>query len=145
MAAINQEGVEGVRKWESLFPANCNQDIWTMPLESETSWKVQKGRTLYISLSDFVSTGLLSPSLSKRIESSTQSTPMTYCPSQHSMVHWLRSSIFPCLSFVCSRRYGNTRPIFTFFNIWRHKSPIITQYHLIPSSAKIYWSITTKH
>ena len=53
MAAINQEGVEGVRKWESLFPANCNQDIWPMPLESGTSLKAQKGRTLYITFGFF--------------------------------------------------------------------------------------------
>ena len=32
-----------------------------------------------------------------------------------------------------------------FFNIYRHKSPTLTQYHLIPSSTKLYWPSTTKY
>ena len=32
-----------------------------------------------------------------------------YCSSQPSIVHWLSSSIFPCL-VGCLSRYGNTRP-----------------------------------
>ena len=61
------------------------------------------------------------------------------CSSQPSMVHWLSSSIFPC-SFV----RPSVRPamvtsdqISTFFNIYWHKSHIITQYHIIPSSTKL--------
>ena len=34
------------------------------------------------------------------------------CSSQPSMVHWLSSSIFPCL-VGCSSRYGDTRPNLT--------------------------------
>ena len=61
------------------------------------------------------------------------------CSSQPSMVQWLSSSIFPCV-VVRSSHYGNTRQNLHFFNIYRHKSPILrkkkilTQYHLIPSS-----------
>ena len=38
--------------------------------------------------------------------------PCKYCSSQPSMVHWLSSSIFPCL-FGCSSRYGDTGPNLT--------------------------------
>ena len=31
-----------------------------------------------------------------------------------------------------------------FFNIYRHKSPLLTQYHSIPISTKLYWPSTTK-
>ena len=42
-------------------------------------------------------------------------TQTSYCSFQPSMVHWLSSSIFPCL-FVClSSRYGNIRPNLHFF------------------------------
>ena len=37
-----------------------------------------------------------------------------YCSSQPSMVHWLSSSIFPCL-FGCLSRYGDTGPNLTSF------------------------------
>ena len=51
------------------------------------------------------------------------------------MVHWMSSSIFPCSSFVrLSSCYGNIQPILRFFNIYRHKSLVLTQFHLIP-----YW------
>ena len=39
-----------------------------------------------------------------------------FCSSQPSIVHWLSSSIFPCLVvwlFGCSSRYGDTRPNLT--------------------------------
>ena len=35
--------------------------------------------------------------------------------------------------------------ISTFSNIYRHKSTLLTQYHLIPSSTKLYWPSTTMH
>ena len=139
MAAINQEGVEGVRKWESLFPANCNQDIWPMPLESKTSLKAQKGRTLYITVR-FCFNGVTLSLLSKRIESSTQSTPTTYCLSQPSMVHWLISSIFPCLPFVRLSCYGNTRPNLT--SIWpRPLKPI----HFLKAYDDSYSKMNREH
>ena len=34
---------------------------------------------------------------------------------------------------------------FFFFNIYRHNSPLLAQYHLIPSSTKLYWPSTTKY
>ena len=46
------------------------------------------------------------------------------CSSQPSICHWLSSSIFPC-SFV---RWHQTKSPFC-FNIYRHKSPSLTQYH----------------
>ena len=46
-----------------------------------------------------------------------------------------------CSSF----RYGDTRPNLHFFLIiYRHKSPILTQNHLIPSSTE-YWPSTTNY
>ena len=32
-----------------------------------------------------------------------------------------------------------------FFNIYRHISPLLTQYHLIPNSTAPYWPSTTKY
>ena len=69
-----------------------------------------------------------------------------YCSSQPSMVHWLSSSIFPC-SFVCCRcpAMVTSDQIFLFFNKYKHRSLILAQYHLIPSSTKVYWPSTTKY
>ena len=33
--------------------------------------------------------------------------------------------------------------ISTFFNIYRHESVVLTQFHLIPSSTKLHWPSTT--
>ena len=35
--------------------------------------------------------------------------------------------------------------ISTFFNIYRHKSVVLTQFHLISSSTKLHWPSTTKY
>ena len=35
--------------------------------------------------------------------------------------------------------------ISTFSNIYRHTSPMLTLYHVIPSSASFYWPSTTKY
>ena len=54
-----------------------------------------------------------------------------------SMVHCLSSS----LSFFRSSlsRYGNTPPNFHFFNMYRHNSPLLTQYHhQLPTSAPVH-------
>ena len=61
------------------------------------------------------------------------------CSSQPSMVHWLSSSIFPCLFVRRSVRPAlvTSDQISTFFNIYWHKSHTITQYHLIQSSTKL--------
>ena len=32
-----------------------------------------------------------------------------------------------------------------FFNIYRHKSPLLTQYHSIPISTKLFWPSTIKY
>ena len=42
------------------------------------------------------------------------------------------------------------KPYFTFWNIWewviyRHTSLVLTQFHLKPSSTKLYWPSTTKY
>ena len=41
--------------------------------------------------------------------------------------------------------YGNIRPNLGFFNIYMHKSLVLTQFHLIPSSTKLYWPSITKY
>ena len=71
---------------------------------------------------------------------------VTNCSSQPSLVHRLSSSIFPCLFVRSSVPLGwhpTKSPLF--FNTYRHKSPIPTQYHLKPSSTKLYWPSTTKY
>ena len=57
------------------------------------------------------------------------------CSSQPSMVHWLRSSIFPCL-FVRPAMVKSDQ-ISIFFNMCRHASHVLTQFHLKPSSTKL--------
>ena len=70
---------------------------------------------------------------------------LPYCSSQSSMVHWLSSSISPC-SVVCpSVPLVTSNQISTFFNIYRHTSLVLTQFHLKPSSTKLYWPSTTKY
>ena len=70
-----------------------------------------------------------------------------FCSSQPSMVHGLSSSIFPCsvvCSFVCPAMVTSDRsPLF--FNTYRHTSLVLTQFHLKPSSTKLYWPSTTKY
>ena len=52
--------------------------------------------------------------------------------------------LFVCL-FVRPSRYGNIRLNLRFFNIYRHTSLVLTQFHLKPSSTKLYWPSTTKY
>ena len=55
----------------------------------------------------------------------------------------LSSPIFCCLS-VCQASVSPDQ-ISTFSNIYRHTSPMLTLYHVIPSSASFYWPSTTKY
>ena len=61
----------------------------------------------------------------------------------HGPLHWLCSSIFSCSLLLSIRLsvqapcYGNIRPNLDFFNIYRHKGRVLTQFHLIPSSTKL--------
>ena len=50
------------------------------------------------------------------------------------------------LSFlVCRPAMVTPNQISTFFNIYRHKSVVLTQFHLISSSTKLHWPSTTKY
>ena len=55
----------------------------------------------------------------------------------------LSSPIFCCL-WVCQASVTPDQ-ISTFSNIYRHTSPMLTLYHVIPSSASFYWPSTTKY
>ena len=58
-------------------------------------------------------------------------------------IDWLSSSIFPfCLS-VPLWYYPTKSPLF--FNIYRHKSLVLTQFYLIPSNIMLYRPSTTKY
>ena len=79
-----------------------------------------------------------------RYTSKPRGLPDSICSSQPSIVHWLSSSIFPCL-FVCLFVRPSVRPamvtsdrISTFFNVLWYRRHILTQYHSIPSSTKLY-------
>ena len=61
---------------------------------------------------------------------SLQSFSHHICSYQPSMVQWLSSFILPCLLFVCPAMETPDK-ISTFFNIYRHKCPILTQYHIL--------------
>ena len=56
---------------------------------------------------------------------------VSICSSRPSTVHWLSSSIFPC-SFVCLLSVCpatvTSDQISTFFNMYRHKSLVLTQF-----------------
>ena len=69
------------------------------------------------------------------------------CSSQPSIVHWLSSPIFPCSFGRLSVRPAmvTSDQISTFFNMYRYKSLVLTQFYLIPSSIKLYWPSTTKY
>ena len=68
-----------------------------------------------------------------------------YCSSQPSMVHWLISSIFPFYSSVRLVMVKSDQISTFFLNTYKHKSLVLTQFHLIPSSTKLYWPSTTKY
>ena len=55
----------------------------------------------------------------------------------------LSSAIFCCLS-VCQASVTPNQ-ISTFSNIYRHTSPLLTMYHLIPSSTNLYWPSTSQY
>ena len=55
----------------------------------------------------------------------------------------LSSTIFCCLS-VCEVSITPDQ-ISTFSNIYRHTSPLLTMYHLIPSSTNLYWPSTSQY
>ena len=55
----------------------------------------------------------------------------------------LISTIFCCL-WVCEASVTSDQ-ISTFSNIYRHTSPMLNLYHVIPSSASFYWPSTTKY
>ena len=55
----------------------------------------------------------------------------------------LSSSIFCCL-WVCQASVSPDQ-ISTFSNIYRHTSPLLTMYHLIWSSTKLYWPSTSQY
>ena len=55
----------------------------------------------------------------------------------------LSSPIFCCLS-VCEVLVTPDQ-ISTFSNIYRHTSPLLTMYHLIPSSTNLYWPSTSQY
>ena len=52
-----------------------------------------------------------------------------------------------CSTFLpLSNHFGKIRPNLHIFQyIQAYKSPILTQYHLIPSSTKLHWPSTTKY
>ena len=55
----------------------------------------------------------------------------------------LSSSIFCCL-LVCQASVTPDQ-ISTFSNIYRHTSPLLTMYHLIPISTNLYWPSTSQY
>ena len=55
----------------------------------------------------------------------------------------LSSTIFWCLS-VCEASVSPDQ-ISTFYNIYRHTSPLLTMYHLIASSTNLYWPSTSQY
>ena len=59
-------------------------------------------------------------------------------------IGWVALSFLVCL-FVRPSRYGNTRPNLHFFNIYRHKSPLLTQFNHISTSTSSYWLINTMY
>ena len=56
----------------------------------------------------------------------------------------LSSSIFCCL-WVSVWGIGNTQPNLHFSNIYRHTSPLLTLYHLKPSSTNLYWPSASQY
>ena len=60
-------------------------------------------------------------------------------------IGWVALSFLVRRLFVRRPAMVTSNQISIFFNIYRHKSPILTQFHLIPSSTKLYWPSTTKY
>ena len=74
---------------------------------------------------------------------------MTHCFLQllffaHVSLPW--SNDWVALSFLFVVRPAMvTTTKYPLVSIYRHKNPMLTQYHLIPSSAKLYWPSATKY
>ena len=68
-----------------------------------------------------------------------------YCVTQLKLYTFdkLSSTTFCCL--WVSHTSVSSDQISTFFNIYRHKSVVLTQFHLTPSSTKLHWPSTTKY
>ena len=60
-------------------------------------------------------------------------------------IGWVALSFLFRSSFVRRPAMVTSDQISTFFNIYRHKSLILTQYHHLSTSANIYWLSTTKY
>ena len=103
-----------------------------------------KGGGLFIHLAILTSTFTNQTSnlgLTKRILRSVfgcLTSISSYCVTQLKLwiLDKLSSSIFCCLSISSGSGIGDTRPKLQFFNIYRHKSPILTLYHQVSSSTK---------
>ena len=79
---------------------------------------------------------------------------VVHCSSQLSMVQWLSSSIFPCLSFVVLLWWHPTKsPYFQHIHAWKpytYSLPlntkqckgILTQYHQVLTSTTFFWPST---
>ena len=106
-----------LRQIDKYFPTFCPSLVSHFP----QSRKVRTVRTLTVQIMD------------------------TFCVTQLKLhtVDKLSSSIFCCLS-VCQASVSPDQ-ISTFSNIYRHTSPMLTLYHVIPSSASFYWPSTTKY
>ena len=60
----------------------------------------------------------------------SKEVPSNNCSSQPSMVHWLSSSIFSLfVSLFVRPAMVTSDQISTFFNIYRHKSLVLTQFY----------------
>ena len=57
---------------------------------------------------------------------------------------WVALSFLVRRLFVCPAMVTPDQ-ISTLFNIYRHKSVVLTQFHLISSSTKLHWPSTTKY
>ena len=60
-------------------------------------------------------------------------------------IGWVALSFLVRRLFVRRPALVTSHQISIFFNIYRHKSLALTQFHLIPSSTKLYWPSTTKY
>ena len=71
-------------------------------------------------------------------------TSISFCAhkSRSWSIGWVDLSLF----VRSLSRYGNIRPnLHFFFNIYRHRSLVLTHFHLIQSSTKLFWPSTTKY
>ena len=85
-----------------------------------------------------------SPAVTSSTKRNCQGWEGSYCVTQLKLdtVEKLSSTIF-CL-WVCQASVTPDQ-ISTFSNIYRHTSPLLTMYHLIPSSTNLYWPSTSQY